>query len=303
VTALAQLFAATILPVLIVAGVGFALQRALNVDPAPLSRVAFYVALPALLFQLLVSSDIHPVQLGQMMLLATAVIGSMSALGFLFTRALRLPGRLAAAFILSVTFMNAGNYGLSVSKFAFGDAGLAWASVFYVTSSMLANAAGVYIATIGRSSPLRAAAGLLKVPALYAIPLALLVRGIGLQLPAFAARSIELLAAAAIPLMLLMLGMQLSLAGIPQRRALVGLSASLRLIASPLLAWLLFPVFSLPSLAGSIAVLESAMPSAVLNSIIAAEFDTEPGFVAGAVLVSTILSPLTLTPILALLGA
>ena len=43
--------------------------------------------------------------------------------------------------------------------------------------------------------------------------------------------------------------------------------------------------------------------SLVLSSIIATEFDTEPGFVAGAVLVSTLLSPLTLTPILALLGA
>ena len=302
-TALAQLFAATILPVLLVAGVGFALQRALHIDPSPLSRVAFYAALPALLFQLLVASDIHPAQLGQMMLLATAVIAGMAILGFLISRALRLPDRLAAAFILSVTFMNAGNYGLSVSKFAFGDAGLAWASVFYVTSSMLANAAGVYIATIGRSSPLRAAAGLLKVPALYAILLALIVRGFRFELPVFAARSIGLLAAAAIPLMLLVLGMQLSRAGIPQRRTLVGLSAGLRLVASPLLAWFLFPVFTLPSLAGSIAVLESAMPSAVLNSIIATEYDTEPGFVAGAVLVSTILSPLTLTPILAFLGA
>jgi predicted permease len=204
---------------------------------------------------------------------------------------------------MSVAFMNAGNYGLSVTQFAMGDAGLAWASAFYVASSMLANAAGVYIATVGRTSPGRAALGLFRVPALYAILLALLVRGTGLTIPAFAARPIELLAATAVPLMLLLLGMQMARAGLPQSRSLVALSSGLRLLVSPALAWLLLPAFSLPLLAGKVAILEAAMPSAVLNSIIAFEFDAEPGFVAGAVLVSTLLSPLTLTPILALLGA
>jgi hypothetical protein len=302
VSTLLRLFAENLLPVLIVAGVGFALQRALRFDPAPLSRVAFYAALPALQFDLLVSSDILPAQLGQMMLLATVVIGCMAAIGFLVSRALRLPERLAAAFILSVTFMNAGNYGLSVNKFAFGEPGLAWASVFFVTSSMLTNAAGVYVATVGRSSPLKAAAGLLKVPALYSIPLALLVRGTGVVVPPFVARPIELLAAAAVPIMLLLLGMQMARAGKPQRPSLVGLIAGLRLVASPVIAWMLVPAFSLPTLAGQVAVLQAGMPSAVLNSIIATEFDAEPGFVAGAVLVSTLLSPLTLTPLVAWLG-
>ena len=302
-TGLLQLFAENLLPVLIVAGLGFAVQRAFRLDPTPLSRIAFYIALPALLFELLVSSDIDPADLGQMMLLATVVIACMAGLGFLVSRALHLPERLAAAFIMSVAFMNAGNYGLSVSQFAMGDAGLAWASAFYVASSMLANAAGVYIATVGRSSPLRAALGLFRVPALYAILLAFLVRATGLAVPTFAARPIDLLAATAVPLMLLLLGMQMARAGLPQRRSLVALSSGLRLLVSPALAWLLLPAFSLPLLAGKVAVLEAAMPSAVLNSIIASEFDAEPGFVAGAVLVSTLLSPLTLTPILALLGA
>lgn len=302
-TTLLRLFAENIVPVLVVAGVGFALQRALHIDPSPLSRVAFYAALPALQFDLLVSSDILPAHLGQMMLLATALIACMATIGILLSRALRLPQPIAAAFILSVTFMNAGNYGLSVSKFAFGETGLAWASVFFVTSSMLTNAVGVYIATVGRTSPWKAAIGLLKVPALYSIPLALLVRSNGVTIPPFVARPIELLAAAAVPIMLLLLGMQMAKAGMPQRPALVGLSSGLRLIASPVLAWLLLPAFSLPALAGKVAVLEAGMPSAVLSSIIATEFDTEPGFVAGAVLVSTLLSPLTLTPILALLGA
>jgi predicted permease len=40
------------------------------------------------------------------------------------------------------------------------------------------------------------------------------------------------------------------------------------------------------------------MPSAVLNSILATQYDVEPDFVSSAILVTTLLSPLTLTPLL-----
>jgi len=50
-------------------------------------------------------------------------------------------------------------------------------------------------------------------------------------------------------------------------------------------------------------VLEAAMPVAVLTTILATEFDAEPTFVTTAVLVTTLISPFTLTPLLAFLGA
>jgi predicted permease len=49
-------------------------------------------------------------------------------------------------------------------------------------------------------------------------------------------------------------------------------------------------------------VLESGMPSAVLTTIIAMQYDAEPEFVTSVVLATTILSPLTVTPLIAFLG-
>jgi predicted permease len=43
------------------------------------------------------------------------------------------------------------------------------------------------------------------------------------------------------------------------------------------------------------------MPTAVLASMLATQYDADPEFVAAAVLLSTMLSPLTLTPLLAAL--
>jgi hypothetical protein len=297
------LFTANLLPILVVAGIGFALQRLLQIDPKPLSRVAFYACLPALVFQLLINTQIPPGDILRMMGLAALLVGLMALLSTAAARGLRLGPGLAAGFVLSVTFMNAGNFGLSLTKFAYGETGLALASIFYVASSMLSTALGVYIATVGRTSPLRALLGLFRVPALYAIPLAVSVRAAALPLPFAVARPIELLAQAAVPIMLLLLGMQMSAAGPVKRPGLLALAVGMRLVLSPLIAWFLAPGLGLVGLASQVGILEAATPAAVTNAIIALEFDAEPTFVTSAVLFSTLLSPLTITPLLALLGS
>lgn len=301
-TELFGLFSDNILPILLAAAAGFLIRKILRVDPRPISQATFYVFSPALVFTLLVTTGIVVEDILRMMAFAAAVIALMGLLGWAASRTFRLEGSLAAAFMLSTVFMNAGNYGMSVNKFAFGDLGLAWASLFFVTSAMMTNAAGVYIATVGKRSPLHALVGLAKVPAVYAIPLGLLVRTLGIELPLALWRPIDLLGSATVPCMLLILGMQIGVSGLPPQRGLLATAAAMRLIVSPALALLLAPVFGLQSTAYQVGILEAAMPSAVLSTIIAIEFGVEPGFVTGAVLVTTVLSPFTLTPLIALLG-
>jgi len=48
-------------------------------------------------------------------------------------------------------------------------------------------------------------------------------------------------------------------------------------------------------------VLEASMPTAVITTILAVEYDLDPIFVTGIVVVTTLLSPLTLTPLIAYL--
>jgi hypothetical protein len=81
------------------------------------------------------------------------------------------------------------------------------------------------------------------------------------------------------------------------------LTSSMRLLIAPAIAYGLSLVFKMNTAAQQAVVLEAAMPVAVLTTILATEFETEPSFVTAAVLITTLLSPLTLTPLLALLGA
>jgi hypothetical protein len=75
-----------------------------------------------------------------------------------------------------------------------------------------------------------------------------------------------------------------------------------RLLASPAIALLLAVPFGLSGVARQAGVLEAAMPAAVMTTVLAAEFQVEPEFMTAVVFTSTLLSPLTLTPLLAYLG-
>jgi predicted permease len=300
---LPQLFAYNILPILLAASAGWTLQKFLNVDPKPISRITFYIFTPALVFTLLSTSDIKGDGILRMMGLAVTVMVIILLLGLLVSRVMKLKPELTAALLLPAVFMNAGNYGLSVTHFAFGDEALAWASIFFICSAMTINSLGVYIATVGKMTPLRALKGLLRIPAVYAIPLALLLRGNGSPpLPNSLWRPVELLGSAAVPSMLILLGMQIGRSGLPKRIGLLSLAIVLRMLLSPLVAWFLAPIFQMDGPSRQAAILESAMPSAVMTTILGIEFDVEPEFITSAVLFTTILSPFTITPLIAILS-
>jgi hypothetical protein len=96
--------------------------------------------------------------------------------------------------------------------------------------------------------------------------------------------------------------MQIARAGLPKRKNLLFASVGLRMLASPFIAWFLAPIMGLSGIGRQAGILQAAMPTAVLTTVIATEYDVEPEFVTGVVLVTTIISPLTLTPLLAILG-
>jgi predicted permease len=301
-TSLLSLFADNILPILIVALVGFIFQRALHLNTRPFSQAIIYVLAPCLIFVTLSSSEIAFSDMLRMVVLALFLMLLMGVISFAISRLMRLPAKLASIFILSTTFMNAGNFGLPFSSFTLGSDGLAWASIFFITSVMTMNTAGIYIATAGAYSPRDAIRKLIRFPTIYAIPLALIVRGLNVEIPLVMMRPIELLSDATVPTMLLLLGMQIASNGLPKQKGLIAISTSLRLLASPMIAWFLAVVLGLTGVAHDAELIQSAMPTAVFTAVLAYEFDLDPSFATSSIFATTLLSPLTLTPLIAFLG-
>jgi hypothetical protein len=140
-----------------------------------------------------------------------------------------------------------------------------------------------------------------RVPAVWGLAAAALVVSTGVELPQAVSRPIGLLGDAAIPSMLLVLGMQFEKGVRPERPALVALASALVLLGSPLLGFLLAPAPGLTGPARQAMLVESAMPSAVITTIVALEFDVAPRFVTSVVVVTTLASPLTVSVLIALL--
>ncbi len=298
---LLAIFVQNILPIFIVAGIGFLIVRYLGADVQTLSRVTLYVLTPCLLFDVLVTSDVSADEFGRLTLLAFGTILGIGLIAWLATRALRLDRVMTSAFIVVVMFANGGNYGLPLTLFVFGQEALARATIYFVVSIVLTYTIGIFLASSGRRSLGEALLSVLRIPSIYASAAAIVVILTGVTTPSFLMRPIKLLGDAAIPVMILVLGMQLERAAKPANLRLVGLAVGLRLVVSAILGLLLAQFLGLGGAARQAGVLQSAMPVAVVTTILAVEFEVEPAFVTSVVFFSTILSPLTLTPLIALL--
>ena len=300
---LIPLFINNLFPILLIAAIGFLLAKWLKISPRPLSQVIFYVFSPVLVFKLIGSSQLSNQDILHTLVFPIILIGGIGLIAWLAGKILHFDRKTMAAVLITCMFMNAGNYGLPLTDFAFGTVALAFASVYFVVNSAFTNTLGIVIASSGSMSVWQALKGLLKYPAIYALILGILSLQFKWQLPSGLDRTITLLSNAAIPSMLVLLGMQLVNIRLNGQLVPLIFTSGLRLLVAPLLAIGLTHLLGLSGAPYQAVVLESAMPVAVTNTILATEFDTEPTFVTAAVLITTLLSPLTLTPLLAFLGA
>ena len=298
---LLPIFLEDVLPIFIVAGVGFLLARHLRVDVRIVSRMAFNALSPCLVFTLLMNSRIGAGEFGRLGVFSVCSILGVGLIAWLATRLLRLDRATAASFLMVVMFSNAGNFGLSAVMLAFGSDALARATIYFVISATMMYTLGVFLTSSGRRSARQALAGILKVPTVYAVALAALLLATGFRLPSPVRTSVEMLSVAALPVMMLVLGMQFERAARPERPLLVVLAAFLTLVVSPLLAFVLADVIGLAGTARQAAVLEASMPAAIMTTVLALEYDASPSFVTAVVFVTTLISPLTVTVIIALL--
>jgi predicted permease len=288
-----------ILPIFLVASAGFALARRWHVDVRSVSRVTFNALAPCLVFHLLVTSPVSPGEAGRVMLFTALLVLGIGALARLAAIPLRLGRPDLAAFLIVVMFSNAGNYGMSVILFAFGRDHLARAALYFVTSTLLMFTVGVVVASSGRQGLRSALKGVLRVPALYGVIAAAVVTGAGIRLPVAVLRPVELLGAAAVPTMLLVLGMQFERRAWPDRPVVVAAASVLALVASPALGLVIAWALGLDGPARQAVIVQSGMPSAVITTILALEFDVAPAFVTAAVIATTAVSPLTVATLIA----
>jgi hypothetical protein len=290
-----------ILPVFVVIGLGYAFARRNHAELRTASRLTFFVLSPCLVFVSLLESDMSGGETAQIFLFVVLMVLTMGALAWVTGRALHLTRQQLIGFLLAAMFVNAGNYGLGVTKLAFGEAAEARAVIYFVSSSILIYTLGTLIASGFKGGWRGALKHLLTLPQVYALLAVFIIRATGWQVPEPIMEGLTLPARATIPVMLLLLGMQLAKSSIGQYWKAASAGTALRLVVAPFIAVGLAALLNLSGPARQAGILEASMPTAVISTLIANEYEAEPQLVTATVLLSTLLSPISLSIIIALL--
>jgi len=301
VAVLLTIFWEVILPVFIIIALGYLLERRLGLDVQPISRVIFYALAPCLVFSSTATSTVSGTDLWKIaafVLLTTLVMG---LLAWTTARVLRFNRTRESAFLLTTLFVNAGNYGLPINLFAFGQAGLERAAIFFTVSALLTSSVGVYLASRSQASGLDALRNVFKVPIVYGALAGFAVNLAAITVPEPVAKAVNLVGGSSVPLMLLLVGAQLARTSLAGELKVIGLATLVRLVVAPVVALVLAAWCGLTGVTRQTCITEASMPTAVTTIILATEFEAEPQFVDGVVFASTLASIVTLTLLFALL--
>ncbi|AWN37405.1 AEC family transporter [Methylobacterium radiodurans] len=296
---------------------------------AELNRFVVWLALPALLFDVMARS-VGP-EIWQPGFLATFGLSSGALLGLTAWLARRRGRPLADAAIdgLNASYPNTGYMGFPLALAAFGPAALGPTTIAVILTVCVVFAGAIVLIEAGlqarggaeasaeasaRRGPvaLTVALALVRNPLLVAPFCGALVPLLGFGVPAPVEAFLKLLGGAASPCALVALGLFLAerrgvgpSPGPDQRadRRATARLAGLKLVAHPLLAYGLGRfVFDLPPLALHTAVLMAALPTGTGPFMLAEFYRREAALTADTVLVSTVLSVVTVSAYLALVA-
>lgn len=269
----------------------------LNPDLRLLARINLYILSPALVFHCLANSRASSSSLLTLGLGTLVLSFMLTGLATLWSRARRYGRAETSGFYLATVFANAGNFGLPVTMATLGTKGTEIAIAIIVVQQILMFTLGVYLASRSNLSVRASLLSIARMPSVYAALLAILHRQkyfvvgrLGLQLA-------SLLTQAAIPLFLILLGAQVSSHKFGWRNRTVYVASVFRLVLAPIIALSVALLLGIDSFGTNVFVLESAMPTAVITTMLAVEYNASPTMVSCVTLLTTVASVVTI-PIL-----
>ncbi len=272
-----------------------------------LNAFVSYFALPVLFFGTLARTPVAAVLDPQLILGFGAAVVATFGLGMLVTRLVGKGGLAAMSLqAIAASWGNVGYMGVPLCIAAFGDRSLPPAMLTVIVTAVLSMVFGVMLIELevaaGRGPVrtfLRAAFNVARNPLPLSIALGMFYSGLGLPMPVPVEKWIDLLGAAAAPCALFAIGLFLSDKSVKSGLVEAGLMTVIKLLVQPVLALLILPFFlDLGSIAGKVALLMAALPTAANAFVLARQFDISVEQNTATVLLSTGFSVVTVSALL-----
>jgi malonate transporter and related proteins len=278
-----------------------------------LNKFVIFLALPALLFQVMAETDWQASWRGEFVL---AFVAGMFAI-FALVLVLRVAGGQslidASIEALNAGYANTGYVGFPICEAVFGRESFSLVTIAAVLTVSALFGTAIIAIEIGRQAEPRAHRIALKVgsslgknPLILAPLLGGLWAASGVPLPGVAKSYLHLLGSAASPCALVSLGLFIShTRGRPASALrLVSLLSGLKLLGQPAVTWLVaVPILHLSKQTASIALLLAALPTGTGPFMLAEYYRREALVTSETILWTTVFSIVTLTALISAIHA
>ncbi|MBP2661291.1 MAG: Auxin Efflux Carrier [Firmicutes bacterium] len=297
-----------IIPIFLLISLGFLLSKKFDLHIFSLSKLMFYLFVPPFIFVNLYTTELK-LNMLSVLLCGILLLITNDMIARIVAKIRKYDVGITNAFKNSIMFNNSGNIGVSLITLIFGSApfiidgktpylneAITAQIMILVLQNISVNTLGFYNAGRANGSMKDSIKTILRMPAIYVIPLALIFKSMQIDITTTPVwPTLEYLKNGLVPMALITLGVQLSKTNFDFKNVDIHISVFIKLIISPLLALVYIHLLGLNGVVAQTIFIAYAVPTAVNTALIAVECDSCSDFASQAVMLSTLFSAITLT--------
>jgi len=276
-----------IFPVFFVIGVGYYLgKKNPKFDTNFITNFAGNIGTPAMIFYTVTTTGITLNVFISYFIYAILMIGGFAIIGLILLFFLKKD---LCMELPPLILPNTGNMGVPICLFAYGTQGLGIASAVASVIILFHFTLGVFLAKKKFSFDI-----LLKSPPVYAILISVSFLFFNVKTPLFLENTTFLLTYATIFLVLMSLGIALTRFRFSLRESII--MSVCRVLLGPFIAFALIYNLNLSGFAAGVLLIQSAMPSAILNYLVGSIYSPKKvvNSIASTIVTSTLMSFITI---------
>ena len=272
-----------IFPVFFVIGIGYYLgKKNPKFDTNFITNFAGNIGTPAMIFYTVTTTGITLDIFISYFIYAIIMIGGFAIVGLILLFFLKKDLSME---LPPLILPNTGNMGVPICLFAYGTQGLGVASAVASVIILFHFTLGVFLAKKKFSFDI-----LIKSPPVYAIIISVIFLYFKINTPIFLENTTFLLTYATIFLVLMSLGIALTRFKFSLKNSII--MSLCRVLLGPIIAYIIIHYFKLSGLAAGVLLIQSAMPSAILNYLVGSMYSPKKvvDSIASTIVISTLMS-------------
>ena len=276
-----------IFPVFFVIGIGYYLgKNNPKFDTNFITNFAGNIGTPAMIFYTVTTTGITLNIFLSYFIYAIIMIAGFAAIGLILLFLLKKDLSME---LPPLILPNTGNMGVPICLFAYGTQGLGVASAVASVIILFHFTLGVFLAKKKFSFDI-----LIKSPPVYAIIVSVIFLYFKIKTPIFLENTTFLLTYATIFLVLMSLGIALTRFKFSLKNSII--MSICRVLLGPVIAYIIIYNFKLSGLPAGVLLIQSAMPSAILNYLVGSMYSPKKVIdsIAGTIVTSTLMSFITI---------